>query len=70
MSSGRNKNIIKPLKLSLSLNPNFHKILEDFVSFGLRGNSKTEVASSILREWIRDNATEELENSVKLIKKR
>lgn len=67
MVGGRNKNLVKPLKLSLTLHPNVHKVLEAFVPLGLYGSSKTEVASSILREWIRSNAKEELETSKELM---
>ncbi len=68
MSTGRNKNSVKPLKLSLSLHPSVHKILEALVPSGIYGNSKTEVASWILREWVRDNGMKEIENSRQLIK--
>jgi len=67
-ATGRNKNSVKPIKLSLSLHPNVHKILKDLVPSGLYGNSKTEVASTILMEWIRSNAEEELATSRKLVK--
>ena len=67
MSKGRTKNSTRPIKLSLSLHPNIHRVLESFVPSGFYGSSKTEVASSILREWIRANAKDELDNSAMLI---
>jgi hypothetical protein len=42
-------------KVYPSLDPNTHRILEDLIRVGIFGQTKSEIAASIIRTWIWEN---------------
>ena len=64
----RGKNRIGTKRPKLSLDGQTHRVLEDMVPLGIYGKTMAEVASYLIRKWLRENREELKEFGVRLVK--
>lgn len=65
----RRKNRIGTERPKLSLDQQTHRVLADMIPLGIYGKTTPEVASYIIRTWLRENRQELKEFGVRLVKK-
>jgi hypothetical protein len=65
----RSKNRIGTERSKLSLDRQTHRVLEEMVPLGIYGKTTPEVASYIIRTWLRENREELREFGIRLVKK-
>ena len=65
----RSRNRIGTKRPKLSLDRQTHRVLEDMVPLGIYGKTMPEVASYLIRTWLRENREELKEFGVRLVKK-
>jgi Arc/MetJ-type ribon-helix-helix transcriptional regulator len=66
----RRKNRIGTARPKLSLDEQTRRILEDMVPAGIYGKTISEVASYLIRTWLRENREELKEFGVRLVKRK
>jgi hypothetical protein len=65
----RIRNRIGTTRSKLSLDRQTQRVLDDLVPLGIYGKTMPEVASYIIRTWLRENREELKEFGVRLVKK-
>ncbi len=65
----RSRNRIGTKRPKLSLDRQTHRVLQDMVPLGICGKTMPEVASYLIRTWLRENREELKEFGVRLVKK-
>jgi Arc/MetJ-type ribon-helix-helix transcriptional regulator len=65
----RLKNRVGTIRPKLSLDPQTSRVLDDMVGAGIYGKTQSEVASYLIRTWLRENREELKEFGIPLVKK-